>query len=375
MAGNARPRAANIGEEAHFKLLSGSGSNGQTGKGLFDSRQVNEWNTDGVFYWSKTGEFVEIEIISPVVNIWRSGTESWASYNSPLKISKWSGSSYIDVTNSYPQTITNINQTRWEKTISRLPSSRYKFERGAGYRMDSEWYIEDASLRKFLIASDTTSLIIYPMLSENIIPIMTSNSTPSGVASASGEFSRDNAAWKAFDGDIETRWANSDRNAAWVAYEFEEKKTIGKYAIQCFAQKSIDWTFDAFDETTNMWITLHSVRDAIWSTDLEKKSFIINNKKAFKKYRIYTTKTESYGPSISTFEMMEVIPIPVIPLSSTKINDLERYGLDRGANIDLGAEINNRSYIKSDSSVLGDGKVFKHKIDTSKIPIKKVSIE
>lgn len=377
MAGNSKP--SNIGEEASFKLLSGSGHSGQTGKGLFDGIQVNEWNTDKVFYWNSTGHYIEIEIISPIVNIWRSGTSDWSTYTKPLKISKWNGSSYIDITDSYPQTITAINHTQWEKTITNLPSGRYKLEYSAAYRMDSEWYIEEANLQKFLLSSnDEKTLfpeILYSNFSKNVIPIMTSNTTPYGVASSSSEFNWNYSAWKAFDGDIGTRWAANVSDSSWVAYEFEEKKIIGKYALQCNEQKSVDWTFDAFDESTNTWVTLHSVTGATWSSNTEKKTYIVKNKKAYQKYRINTTKTDSVGPSISTFEMMEVRSFSLTSLPSVTENDFINYGIDKGSVIDLSVEFNHKGYIERDSTLLGSGKVFKQKIDTSKIPIKKVTIE
>ena len=51
------------------------------------------------------------------------------------------------------------------------------------------------------------------------------------------------------------------------------------------------------------------------------------------------------------------------------------HGMGKSSAIDFEAEFTQKSFIKTESSVLGDGKVFKQKIDTSKIPIKKVSIE
>ncbi|WP_374018905.1 hypothetical protein ABU162_03900 [Paenibacillus thiaminolyticus] len=51
------------------------------------------------------------------------------------------------------------------------------------------------------------------------------------------------------------------------------------------------------------------------------------------------------------------------------------HGMDGLSDIEFETEFTRKSFIKTEPSVLGDGKVFKKKIDTSKIPIKEVSIE
>jgi hypothetical protein len=54
------------------------------------------------------------------------------------------------------------------------------------------------------------------------VPTMTSNTTPSGVCSASSTYSSSYSAWKAFDGKISTHWSSteSDSTNAWIQYQF-----------------------------------------------------------------------------------------------------------------------------------------------------------
>lgn len=148
MAGLARP--SGVGNEADYTLISGSSDKFQTGAGLFDGTQVNEWDSDNVFYWQETGDYVEIEVTSYTFNIWRSGTTTWSDKNSSLTIQKWDTDtlSYVDVTANYTQTITVINETQWEKYISGLPSGKYKFSQIVnGGRIDSEWYLEAKEIK------------------------------------------------------------------------------------------------------------------------------------------------------------------------------------------------------------------------------------
>ncbi|MBT2284660.1 hypothetical protein J7E78_14045 [Paenibacillus polymyxa] len=157
MAGKSKPNILNLGQEASYQVLSLVGSQGSGGTvqlpGLFDGNNPNEWNTPKVMYWQTADNFIEINISTPKVNIWRSGTTGWKQYIGSLKIKYWNGSSYVDVTNNYPQTVTQIAETQWEKTIPNLPSGRYRFEYGTALRLDSEWFIETATSSRILLSS------------------------------------------------------------------------------------------------------------------------------------------------------------------------------------------------------------------------------
>jgi hypothetical protein len=66
------------------------------------------------------------------------------------------------------------------------------------------------------------------------VPVMTSNTTPSGEAFASNEYSSQYAAYKAFDGslvDNSGEWATTDTSASWVAYDFETPVKVYKWGV------------------------------------------------------------------------------------------------------------------------------------------------
>lgn len=50
------------------------------------------------------------------------------------------------------------------------------------------------------------------------------------------------------------------------------------------------------------------------------------------------------------------------------------HGKDKNGEIDMHLMLKHRSYQSTGSNILGSGKVFKQKIDTTKIPIKKATI-
>ena len=61
-------------------------------------------------------------------------------------------------------------------------------------------------------------------------PIMTSNTTPSGVASASYEYSSDFAAWTSFSqGTLAYVWGSGSSFPAWLKYEFDTATIINSF--------------------------------------------------------------------------------------------------------------------------------------------------
>lgn len=162
MAGNMKPNIPNLGGEAIYTLLKGCGNSvSQNGIGLFDGTCVNEWDSNRVFYWSGSSSYLDIEILSSKVNIYRSGTTSWSGNMGVLDILKHDGTDYtIKVTEQYTLPCsTSTTEKSWDKFINQLPSGKYRFKQKSGLRIDSEWYIEDALVKKILLKDKNTDSI------------------------------------------------------------------------------------------------------------------------------------------------------------------------------------------------------------------------
>lgn len=128
------------------------------------------------------------------------------------------------------------------------------------------------------------------------VPTMTSNTTPSGVASASGSFDTNYSAWKAFDNNTSTSWQSNTVNVPhWIGYEFSSNIIIK--AFKYFRAESDTYTYtmnlQAYDENTNNWIDLTQQKSYKTSSITEA---VVNNT-AYKKYRFYITNTDHYGQS------------------------------------------------------------------------------
>lgn len=103
-------------------------------------------------------------------------------------------------------------------------------------------------------------------IKKSLIPTMTSNTTPSGVASASGEVSG-REAYRAFDGDNSTSWRSSNATSgqsgdAWIDYEFASN----------YAPKYMQLSMNDGTIVTGWSYTIQYSSDGVTYTDYETKT-------------------------------------------------------------------------------------------------------
>lgn len=169
--------------------------------------------------------------------------------------------------------------------------------------------------------------------SQDLIPTMTSNNTPSGIASESSSFGPLGAygAWRAMDDNNpvnDTAYYCSTSPACWLAYEFAEQKKIERYTITTMnwsgygARAPKNWTFEGWNGSD--WIVLDTVTDQTsWGT-AEKRTYDFDNENYYIKYRINIIANNGNAyTSIGQMEMMgELASDPSAPanLSATAGN-------------------------------------------------------
>lgn len=130
-----------------------------------------------------------------------------------------------------------------------------------------------------------------------LIPTMTSNTAPKGVASASSIYNSGSDAFHAFDGNTSATWSslNSDNNSPYVAYAFPSPvvvKSIQYYNVGSGNASSYGskFKFQASNDG-NTWV---DVSDVITQTAGSRVSGTINldsNKTAYTNYRVVATET------------------------------------------------------------------------------------
>ncbi|TQK73506.1 hypothetical protein FB479_102135 [Brevibacillus sp. AG162] len=159
---------------------------------------------------------------------------------------------------------------------------------------------------------------------KDLIPTMTSHSSPEGIASASSENQEQQKyfAYLAFDDttipDGFDVWASLTTSNEWLQFEFTSKKQIQKYTLEPknyahsgsptdgMSQAPKDWQFQAWNGAD--WIVLDSqsgITDWVPGT---KKEFMFNNSNSYNKYRIFITANNGgWAISLGQMEMMEKI--------------------------------------------------------------------
>ncbi|WP_071558629.1 discoidin domain-containing protein [Paenibacillus polymyxa] len=161
----------------------------------------------------------------------------------------------------------------------------------------------------------------------NLIPKMTSNTAPSGEASASSTWSSGHQAYNAFDHTAEgIGWATKDGVPyGWLGYEFEKPVAINTYTLEprkSYTESGTEspkvWTFEGWDGAN--WVMLDTKKNITdWKQGV-KKVFTFNNDKAYKKYRLNITENNG-RPYYVTLGEMEMMYDPSIVAPEPKPED------------------------------------------------------
>ncbi|NTX02496.1 SBBP repeat-containing protein [Myxococcus sp. CA040A] len=127
----------------------------------------------------------------------------------------------------------------------------------------------------------------------SLVPVMTSNSAPSGFVTSSGVYGSNPAAyepWKAFD-NATTFWlSTANQTPAWLGYEFGSgvMKTVRRYAIS-YSNGSIttrspkNWTLEGSNGST--WVVVDTRTNVTGWTN-ERREYDVAHPGQYKKYRL-----------------------------------------------------------------------------------------
>lgn len=134
---------------------------------------------------------------------------------------------------------------------------------------------------------------------KGLIPKMTSNTSPFGIAQASSIYSSSYNAFKAFDKiDNSEGWVTSFSLTGWLSYEFPMIQSINEYSMKSpnitstlYKEMARDWTLEGFDGVN--WIILDKQINQLFGIN-EEKRYKLKNTATFKKYRINVTANNGY---------------------------------------------------------------------------------
>ena len=227
---------------------------------------------------------------------------------------------------------------------------------------------------KYLISDKNNILYNFINIpSSNLVPIMTSNTVPSGIASASSIYTGMDA-YQAFDKITTTSsgWQsiNTGSLPQWIAYEFFNQTIIIKYTLTMRwvgVYNPSTWQFQGTNDDGVTWTTLDTQTNISGWVAFSKKEFAISDTMSYKKYRLYitaTTGTSAYV-DISEIELFGQSIVELDKLNTTTLTDT--LFIDKG--ITEPTEINNqiltlRGIYGKDNGMLGTGKYFEFNLDS-----------
>lgn len=147
--------------------------------------------------------------------------------------------------------------------------------------------------------------------SDDLVPIMTSDTEPSGIAIASSSWSP-SAPYKAFDNCSTTIWHNSRGTnfPHWIGYDFQVPTVINKLTMTPgndqtyrYQQAPKDFTIEGWNGSD--WVVLNSWKGVTdWKNGI-KKEFTFSNTLSYTKYRVHISANNGYTstPDVSIAEV------------------------------------------------------------------------
>ncbi|MGV6936043.1 DUF1565 domain-containing protein [Paenibacillus sp. CMM36] len=220
-----------------------------------------------------------------------------------------------------------------------------------------------------------------------IIPKMTNNAAPSGLAFSRGALGI-NEAYLAFNQTDETEGycsTSSSGGVGFLGYKFTSPKIIGKYAVRngtltSYTRLPKNWTFEGSNDSTNgfdgKWEVLDRQSKQIWSNPATDKVFEIDNIKSFIMYRLNWTANGGATDytSVGELKMFELLSFPsLIEIPDSNELSFQKYGMNYDSALNLSNRLNKRIDIQSSNISFGAGKIFTHVIDMSRYRVNSIT--
>jgi hypothetical protein len=149
----------------------------------------------------------------------------------------------------------------------------------------------------------------------NIIPIMTSSTSPEGEVIFSDEQTNFEA-FRAFDkklGSNKPWMTNNGVNTGYIGYKFTSPRRIVKYSINSRTDNSSypntpkSWLFEGSQNGEDWEVIDEQLNITTWVSTGEEKSFDVENKKDYLFYRINITESNSSLVAIAELKMFETV--------------------------------------------------------------------
>lgn len=201
----------------------------------------------------------------------------------------------------------STNQTQWDKgdnTIGSTGNYVGFLHRGQyAWNINKTLILQDGKYKKFIpktLGKDSTV---------NVVPNMTSDTSPIGKATARGAY---DPAWKAFDRNDSTYWYDNGSSAgapSWLQYQFDTPKIVNKITLSSlpisgstYGLKEFSFlgSYDGLSYDNLLTVDNHPNNNA-------KVTYVFNNSKEYLFYKLqFGLSYYSYYTLVNSFEMYEI---------------------------------------------------------------------
>jgi len=151
----------------------------------------------------------------------------------------------------------------------------------------------------------------------NLVPTMTSSTSPSGLVTRSGVYDSTYEAWQAFDGNNNSMWISGVfQTPAWIAYQWGDgQRFVTSYAID-FVNGSLtsraprDWTFEGWDGAT--WTVIDTRFSQVDWQGVERRAFNVAFPGNYNAYRLNVSddNDDRAGVVVVSMGRLEIIGCP-----------------------------------------------------------------
>ncbi|MFJ7648583.1 discoidin domain-containing protein [Lysinibacillus sp. NPDC097279] len=226
----------------------------------------------------------------------------------------------------------------------------------------------------------------------NIIPIMTSDTSPYGQAFSSGVLSTAYTAWYAFNDNLGQSWVSSQvAYPHYLGYKFNKISKIDGYSITSrnFDGNDLtamlkDWVLEVSKDGISYTVIDIQI-GVVWTSKGEEKTFLLNKAVNCKYVRLRINANNGYSQTVSTLGRLKVfgsegennkliIKNPttnehyslsdntLIPLPDPSIKNMLLYGIEQGKEIQLDVPFTKHRHFNDTPVVNVSGKVSTHDI-------------
>lgn len=150
-----------------------------------------------------------------------------------------------------------------------------------------------------------------------LVPLMTSNSAPSGTVTASSSYGGGYEGYRAFDQSQSNSWMTTAGSTGTLEYQFPASKTVSHYSLRIDGENTRapnTWTLQGYNGSG--WDTLDSRSGITWVAN-EIKYFALSSNQTYTRFRINVTATNGGGYVKITQMQYYLGECPVTPIMTS----------------------------------------------------------